>query len=46
MSFKHWQWEAHALREKEKRPTVKEIASVLFENDTQRIHALLTCLNT
>ncbi|MBI3587691.1 hypothetical protein HY995_01390 [Candidatus Micrarchaeota archaeon] len=35
MNFKHWQWETHALREKEKRPTVKEIASVLFENDTQ-----------
>ena len=35
MNFKYWQWESHELKEKSKKPAVKELASALFENETQ-----------
>jgi len=34
MNFKYWQWESHELREKLKKPSVKEIANTLFPSET------------
>ena len=35
MNFKYWHWESHELKEKSKKPSVKELAGALFENETQ-----------
>ncbi len=34
MNFKYWQWEAHELVEKKKKPSVREIALVIEDNET------------
>ena len=34
MNFKYWQWEAHELKEKMRKPGCREIALALFENET------------
>lgn len=35
MNLKYWEWENAPLKEKIKEPSVKEIARVFFENETQ-----------
>jgi len=35
MNLKYWEWETAPFKEKVKRPSVKEIARVFFENETQ-----------
>ncbi len=44
MNFKYWQWESHELAEKKKKPSVKEIALVIEDNETSayRLARVLT----
>lgn len=36
MNIRYWEWETAPAKEKMKRPSVKEIAKVLFDNETQQ----------
>ena len=45
MNFKYWQWESHELAEKKKKPSVKEIALVIEDNETSAYRlARVLCL--
>jgi len=35
MNLKYWEWETGAFKERVKKPGIREIARVLFENETQ-----------
>ena len=35
MNLKYWEWESAPMKEKVKSPSVREIARVFFENETQ-----------